>query len=48
MNYQEMFHKFQHGQISSNQWVAFCRDYFNNVIMTDPVVIEVMTRLRDR
>ena len=38
MNYQEMLQKFQNGQITTDQWVAFCLDYFNNVIMTDPVV----------
>lgn len=48
MNYQEMLQKFQNGQITTDQWIAFCRDYFNNVIMTDPVVVGVMTRLRDR
>lgn len=39
---------FQNGHLTVDQWVAFCRDYFDNIIMADPDIIGVMTRLRDR
>ena len=46
--YNDMWQKFQNGQITTDEWVAFCRDYFDNVILTDPVVVGVMTRLKNR
>jgi hypothetical protein len=48
MTYQQMHQMFINGQITQSQWVTFCQDYFLNVVLTDPVVVGVMVRLKDR
>jgi hypothetical protein len=48
MNYYDMYKKFIDGQITTDEWIAFCRDYFNNVIMADPEIIDVMKRLKNK
>jgi hypothetical protein len=48
MSYQQMYQKFLNGEITKDQWISFCRDYFNDVIMTNPDIVGVMQRLKNR
>lgn len=46
--YNDMWNKFQLGQITRQEWVDFATDYFYNVVMQDNVVIQVMKNLKAR
>ena len=48
IDYQQMRQKFLNGQITQQQWVDFCQQYFLDQVMTDPQIVDVFVRLKNR
>ena len=46
--YLEMWKKWKNGQITRDEWMEFCVNYAINEILTDPDIVAVMKRLKNR
>jgi hypothetical protein len=45
--YNKMWTLFQNGRITTGEWTQFCQNCFN-VVISQPEVVQVMVRLKNR